>query len=294
VKPYEVIAATRGSALTPTQRHVLTHVCLRAGADGECFASVATLLEDTGFGSERTVQAALRELVALGVLRARVVPGRSTAYTVHAEAIPSAPPAPPQQLRPAVAAPHPRSDCGGPPQQVHPTPAVNADDQILDQIHDQIREQTPAEPAAPKWARGHKGTPAAEVAAAVVRCLSAIRQGPVDVQRCATDAKHVVSLQRATSTPWSELPDEVELVARWARESSDGLAQNDIRGTRRDGQQWGDDRSRVVATICVQSKWADRLDAARRWAEHATGPPVLELVTGDDWPTTPSARRISP
>lgn len=144
-------------------------------------------------------------------------------------------------------------------------------------VHDPPRlavlTSPPAEdpqPGAPKWARGHR-VPPAVVLAAVVRAIEAVHQATVNPERCATDARHILALQRATLTPWGELADEIELVARWARESSDQLAENDIRGTRANGDQWGADRSRSVSTICVQARWSDRLAAARRW-EAGEGP----------------------
>lgn len=127
MKPYEVIVATRGSTLSPTQRHLLTHIALRSGEGGSCFASVATLREDTGFGSDRTVQTALRELVALGVLEAEEKRGRTTSYRVNVGAIPRvsttpAAVAPPQEM-------HPRNYCT--PAVAAPAPAIIAPDQIL-------------------------------------------------------------------------------------------------------------------------------------------------------------------
>lgn len=119
--------------------------------------------------------------------------------------------------------------------------------------------------AVPRWARGHKGAPPLTVLGSVVRALEAIRQRQIDHERCANDAKHVLALQKATGTPWEELADSIALVARWAQESHDGQAVNDIRGIRPDGETWGPDRSRAVATICVHKRWDDRLDAARRW-----------------------------
>ncbi len=104
------------------------------------------------------------------------------------------------------------------------------------------------------------------VVAAVVRAITAIRGDAPDPQRCATDAAHVVKLQRATMTPWEELGEQLELVARWAQESHDLLASNDIRGIdARTGNAWTADRSHNVSTLCTQGNWGSRLAAARRW-----------------------------
>ena len=131
-----------------------------------------------------------------------------------------------------------------------------------------LEAQAPAEepqPAAPKWARGHR-VPPRVVVAAVVRALTAIRGDAPDLQRCATEAAHVVKLQRATMTPWEELGEQLELVARWAQESHDLLASNDIRGIdARTGNAWTADRSRNASTLCAQGIWGSRLAAAQRW-----------------------------
>jgi hypothetical protein len=115
----------------------------------------------------------------------------------------------------------------------------------------------------------------------VVRVLESVRQRPVaDPHRCATDARSVLALWRALEhPPPDELAADLDLVARWARESSDHLAENDIRGVRADGVRWGPDRSLSVATLCTQTRWADRLDAARRWASGAATPGAY--VRGD-------------
>lgn len=116
----------------------------------------------------------------------------------------------------------------------------------------------------PKWAKV-KGFDSHVVLAAVAHALSEIRQRPIDPWRAATDAKHVIGLQRATNAPWTELAEQLTLVARWARESDDHMAMNDIRGLRPDGSTWSADRSRSVSTLCVLARWADRLEAAQRW-----------------------------
>lgn len=127
-------------------------------------------------------------------------------------------------------------------------------------------EDEPEEPAngVPKWAKV-KGFDSHAVLASVAHALSEIRQRPIDPWHAATDAKHVIGLQRATNTPWNELAEQLALVARWARDSEDHMAANDIRGMRPDGSTWSADRSRSVSTLCVLARWADRLEAAQRW-----------------------------
>jgi hypothetical protein len=64
---YTVIAATRGTSLTLAERHVLTHMAMRAGEEGRCWASQATIAEDTGL-TDRTVRTAVSGLRAKGIL----------------------------------------------------------------------------------------------------------------------------------------------------------------------------------------------------------------------------------
>jgi hypothetical protein len=136
----------------------------------------------------------------------------------------------------------------------------------------------------PPWARGHKGIPSIVVLDAVVRILREIRGDEVQPERCATDAKSVLNLWKALGRPpIQEFSDQVVTVARWAREADDPLAENDIRGTRRDGERWGPDRSRSVPTLCRHAAFGDRLAAAQRWAgpERDVGrPPVITSDPG--------------
>lgn len=146
---------------------------------------------------------------------------------------------------------------------------------------EQQRPLSAPAPGVPAWARV-KGSDPYDVLAAVTRALSAVRGRLVDPDRCATDAKHVIGLQRATGQPWSELADDLVAVAEWARDSDE--AANDIRGVRPDGSVWGQDRSRSVATLCVQARWADRVEAARAWA----APPPTAQPEPDEDPYEPS------
>ena len=124
----------------------------------------------------------------------------------------------------------------------------------------------------PGWTRV-KGYGRHEVLAAVVHAIEQITQRTCNPHRCQTDAKHVLALQKATNTPWPELSRQVEQVAEWARDSNDPLAARDIRA---EGWDNGTDRSRSVSTLCVQSRWADRLRAAEEW--HTPPVPVPRPV----------------
>lgn len=287
VKPYEVIAATDESGLTPTERLVLIRVAMWAnGTEAKCWVSVATMVKATGL-SERTVQDTLKALVDLGVLSAEPKPGRTTEYTVHPDRIP-----PPQRLHPRKRRtpqelhPTPATSAGA-PATVAPAPATVAPDLIVQGNLKGKEGNTPtASPGlvllppiaeamddpptqidpTPKWARGHKGVPAIDVLGAVVRAIESIRQRLVDAERCETDAKSVLSLWKANGRPpIADFALDVGDVAEWARTSPD--AENDIRGIRPNGESWGRDRSRDVATICRHERWGDRLASAKAWQE---------------------------
>jgi Helix-turn-helix domain len=118
-RSYDLVRAARGSSLSPSQNLVLVHMAHRAGPEGRCWAAVATLASDTGLGV-RTVQAAIRALVGLGVLVEVAAPEhRTRTFTFAPDAIPH----PRSSCTPADPAPHPRSSCTPPPQILHPTPA---------------------------------------------------------------------------------------------------------------------------------------------------------------------------
>lgn len=115
----------------------------------------------------------------------------------------------------------------------------------------------------------------ATVEGMVLRCIEAIQQRPVNPARAGTSAAPVLALWRKLGKPAPDaFIDELQLVARWARESADDGARNDLRGIRPDGTRWGKDRSTAVPTICVQERWDDRLADARKWAgTPAAAPP---------------------
>ena len=106
--------------------------------------------------------------------------------------------------------------------------------------------------------------------ALVVDAATAAHERTKRPEACGTAAKAVLALWRCLGTPSpAELAEQIALVAVWARTSTDSLAENDIRGTRPNGERWGTDRSRDLSTLCVQDRWDARLTAAEAW--HARG-----------------------
>ncbi len=103
---------------SPTERFVLLALVDHADSEGEnIYPSIASVCRKTGL-SERTVQGAIKSLVASGVLE---LDGRGKKMTNKYRYIP-APPAPPQEMHPADDRAKPET----PPQEMHPTPAGDA------------------------------------------------------------------------------------------------------------------------------------------------------------------------
>ena len=127
--------------------------------------------------------------------------------------------------------------------------------------------------ALPKWVPARKdcgGHAREAVMALVVDAATAAHERAKRPEACGTAAKAVLALWRCLGTPSpAELAEQIALVAVWARTSTDSLAENDIRGTRPNGERWGTDRSRDLSTLCVQDRWDARLTAAEAW--HARG-----------------------
>ena len=149
-------------------------------------------------------------------------------------------------------------------------------------------DEPKAEPA-PPWAgkvataakSGGRKVKPAEVAAAFVEALSALRGAPVNPARCATDATPLAALWKAEGfPPLAEFVAEAVLVGKAARESKNPLFARDIRA---EGWAEGVDRSRSVATLTVQARWQDRVRAAR--AEFGGGPAGAALPTANPAPT---------
>ena len=247
MKPYEVICATRGSALSPTQRHVLTHVAMRAGADGECFAAVSTLCDDTGY-STRAVQGALQELVRLGVLIAHPHPGRSTTYAICGEAIPRtsctppqqemhpAPPAPPQEMHTPPAPP-----AGVPPHLLHPAPAPPADDQN--------HRIDPGAVGTPPTPQGGAAPPLEDLGVEGAKAELLALQAPEVAPSPRDEALLVAALARGVTA------EQLRALWAWSGVSEDPL----VAGCRKGGwRRWG--------SLLRQPQGEARLAAAASWA----------------------------
>lgn len=105
-----------------TARLVLLALADHAGADGgDAYPSVRRLSVRCGI-STRSVQGALKVLVALGELEVEDQAGPRGVNRYRLSMTP-AESAPPQELRPADPAPTPRRIASVPPQNLHPTPA---------------------------------------------------------------------------------------------------------------------------------------------------------------------------
>ena len=103
--------------MSPAQKAVLISLADQANDDGYCWPSVKTISTRTCL-SERAVQGAIRWLAAANILRASERSGTSTVYQITPAAY-----APPQEMRPADAAPRGAGNAPPPPQLLHPTPA---------------------------------------------------------------------------------------------------------------------------------------------------------------------------
>ena len=103
--------------MSPAQKAVLISLADQANDDGYCWPSVGTIAKRTCL-SERAVQGAIKWLVSAGLLSADERKGTSSVYQITPAAY-----APPQEMRPADAAPRGAGNAPPPPQMLHPTPA---------------------------------------------------------------------------------------------------------------------------------------------------------------------------
>ena len=148
---------------------------------------------------------------------------------------------------------------------------------VHEPIHEPIHEQPTPRPAIHRVA---------------LTAVEAIRQRPVNPARCRTDLKTISGLWAAEGKPDpDEFGADLLRVIAWARESSDPLAARDIRA---EGWASGTNRCRDLATICVQSRWGARVDAARLWDERGRKSPTDKRIAADTawremvanrWPT---------
>jgi hypothetical protein len=113
-----LMSAAFRTSLPSTQKFVLVALADIANDHGECYPSVATLMERCSL-SERAVQGALSALEAQHFLRRELRCGRSTVYwiTIDRGLVAEYPRT---SCTPADGAP--RTICTTPPQQVHPHP----------------------------------------------------------------------------------------------------------------------------------------------------------------------------
>ena len=103
--------------ISPAQKAVLISLADQANDDGYCWPSVGTIAKRTCL-SDRAVQGAIKWLIAARLLRTSTRSGTSTVYQLTPAAY-----APPQEMRPADAAPRGAGNAPPPPQLLHPTPA---------------------------------------------------------------------------------------------------------------------------------------------------------------------------
>lgn len=105
--------------MSPAQKSVLVSLADNANDEGVCWPSIAKISERTCL-SERSVQNAIKWLAGAGILTVQERPGRSSYFILTPAAY-----APPQEVRPAGAAPPP-------PQELHPTPAGAAPRTVIE------------------------------------------------------------------------------------------------------------------------------------------------------------------
>lgn len=103
--------------ISPAQKAVLISLADQANDDGYCWPSVGTIAKRTCL-SERAVQGAIKWLHSAGLLSSDERRGTSSVYRITPAAY-----APPQEMRPADAAPRGAGNAPPPPQELHPTPA---------------------------------------------------------------------------------------------------------------------------------------------------------------------------
>lgn len=103
--------------MSPAQKAVLISLADQANDDGYCWPSVGTIASRTCL-SERAVQGAIKWLHSAGLLSSDERKGTSSVYRITPAAY-----APPQEMRPADAAPRGADAAPPPPQMLHPTPA---------------------------------------------------------------------------------------------------------------------------------------------------------------------------
>jgi hypothetical protein len=99
----------------------------------------------------------------------------------------------------------------------------------------------------------------------VARVAEAVLGRPF-IPKCGkTVGKEVLALWTSLGKPApGDLASEMELIAEAAKDCPYPLFANDVRW---EGRSDGVDRSRSVATLCVQRRFDERLAEAKRWTE---------------------------
>lgn len=105
------------AGMSPAQKAVLISLADQANDDGYCWPSVGTIAKRTCL-SERAVQGAIKWLQSANLMTSSERNGTSSVYRLTPAAY-----APPQEMRPADAAPRGAGNAPPPPQMLHPTPA---------------------------------------------------------------------------------------------------------------------------------------------------------------------------
>lgn len=126
------------AGMSPSQKAVLISLADQANDDGYCWPSVGTIAKRTCL-SERAVQGAIKWLQSANLMTASERNGTSSVYRLTPAAF-----APPQEMRPADAAPLGAGDAPPPPQMLHPTPADAAPKPSMNHQLNQKKEKKAA------------------------------------------------------------------------------------------------------------------------------------------------------
>jgi len=115
-------AVWENPTIPATEKMVLLSLADHADDEGNCYPSIARLVERTGL-KERAVQNAISRLKEGGFLTVEMNAGRrgTNLYIVHPTPAPNAPP---HEMHPARDAPHPRTKCTPTPARGAPEPSV--------------------------------------------------------------------------------------------------------------------------------------------------------------------------
>ena len=300
MKYHERARAVLASSIRPGLRYTLLALADHADEFGVCLCGYGRLAEKTGKGKS-TIRTDVLALAAAGVVTVEHVNGCVPKTTINWPVVAAPPesvsmkarsstrgsfgtdagsaPVPTQVLR----TPTDAESSTVPTQNSAPTDAGSAPERFervatngsplkapqgAGTLFGQLPDPAPdckAQPV-PRWlskAQLPAGTDRAALFAAIVYGIEQVTQGIVSPTRTKTNGRPLLSLWRALECPpLDEWRAEVELVARACRECPHKLFASDVRW---EGDPDGFDRSRSVATVCVQRRWEERLQAARAW-----------------------------